>query len=92
MTIAVLRRKSRNLFYKNRHIEMMPVDAKKETEKIKIRNQTYFQEKLLLFNKLLFNWVYIQKRNYFDQMILIFKGRALNLCCTCQTDLFKQTL
>ena len=45
MTIAVPRKKCRKLFYENIHIEMMPVDVKKEPEKIKIGNQTYYQEK-----------------------------------------------
>ena len=70
----------------------MPVDVKKEPEKIKIGNQTYCQEKLLLFNKLHFIWVYTRKQSYFDQMIPTFKGWALNLCSTCQTDVIKKTL
>ena len=92
MTIKVPCRKSHKLFYKDMHIAMMLVDAKKEPEKIKVGNQTYCQEKLPLFNKLHFIWVYTRKRNYFDQMIQIFKGWALNLRSTCQTDMIKKTL
>ena len=61
------------------HIEMMPVDVKKEPEKIRIGNQTYCQEKLSLLNKLHFIWIYTRKQNYFDQIISIFKGWELNL-------------
>ena len=41
MTISVPRRKSHKLFYEYMHIEPIPIDVKKEPEKIKIRNQTY---------------------------------------------------
>ena len=47
MTIIVPRRKSCKLFYENIHME--------------IENQTYCQEKLPLFNKLHFIWVYTRR-------------------------------
>ena len=58
MTITVPSKKSRKLFYENIHIEMMPIDAKKEPEEIKIGSKAYYQENLPLFNKLHLIWAY----------------------------------
>ena len=77
-TITVPRKKSRVLFYEDVSVEVKPVNVYKKPEKIQSRNATWNAEKKDYFKNLYAMWIYIRKKNNFNQIHPVLKGWLLS--------------